>query len=515
MPALQPAHEGLIAALLQGRLGVRRVLRQWSRDWKRRDARAVFLDGGEGHASDDALGTSSKHRRRNPACLPARPRDAPPTSNALVAAVLFAVALCVRGWGISFPPSVVFDEVHFLRFVKAYYYGRYFFDIHPPLGKLVLLLVTKLFCNPPRLDYKVNGEQFGEQIYTPLRWTSALFGSTIAPVTYLICRELGLSFPASLVPGVAFAFEHLTVIESRLVLLDAQLMSFMALCLLFALKLWGARKGTARRRRFLVLTALSGAAAIGVKWTALATPGLVALVSLAGRPFPREGRLQWGEMGLAGMIASSFYVLLFAVHFMLLPHSGQGDAFMTDEFKMSLVGTRHRWESKWYQWIMNQRGLLYFNELDDEVTNFQKIYLIVNPAVSVMSLVAILGFVFILFCVYFPRKWSGHLHPRSRLPAFAVRGLFLLMGYVVNILPYVEVARCTFLYHYLPPLFYALLSTANLIDLIPKVGAQRMVSGFFFVILFVTFLIWSPWIYASPLTPAAHKWRRLFGDNWA
>ena len=469
MPALQPAHEGLIAALLQGRLGVRRVLRQWSRDWRRRDARAVFLDDGEGDASDNAVCTSSKHRRRNPACLPARPRDAPPASNALVAAVLFAVALCVRGWGIAFPPSVVFDEVHFLRFVKAYYYGRYFFDIHPPLGKLVLLLVTKLFCNPPRLNYEVNGEQFGEQIYTPLRWTSALFGSTIAPVTYLICRELGLSFPASLVPAVAFAFEHLTVIESRLILLDAQLMSFMALCLLFALKLWGARKGTARRRRFLVLTALSGAAAIGVKWTALATPGLVALVSLAGRPFPREGRLQWGEMGLAGLIASSFYVMLFAVHFTLLPHSGQGDAFMTDEFKMSLVGNsryvegfkgpgfvrnllylnkemytanahikaRHRWESKWYQWIINQRGLLYFNELDDGVTHSQKIYLIVNPAVSVMSLVAVVGFMLILFCVYLPRKWSGHLHPRSRLPAFAVRGLFLLTGYVVNILPYV------------------------------------------------------------------------------
>ena len=78
-----------------------------------------------------------------------------------------------------------------------------------------------------------------------------------------------------------------------------------------------------------------------------------------------------------------------------------------------------------------------------------------------------------------------------------------------------EVARCTFLYHYLPPLFYALLSTANLIDLIPKVGAQKIVSGFFFVMLFVTYLIWSPWIYASPLTPSAHRWRQLFGDNWA
>ncbi len=35
------------------------------------------------------------------------------------------------------PAAVVFDEHHFGRFVNRYFTGSYFFDIHPPLAKLV------------------------------------------------------------------------------------------------------------------------------------------------------------------------------------------------------------------------------------------------------------------------------------------------------------------------------------------------------------------------------------------
>ena len=38
--------------------------------------------------------------------------------------------------------QVVFDEYHFGKFVNGYITGEYFFDIHPPLGKLLLCLVA-------------------------------------------------------------------------------------------------------------------------------------------------------------------------------------------------------------------------------------------------------------------------------------------------------------------------------------------------------------------------------------
>ena len=40
--------------------------------------------------------------------------------------------------------QVVFDEYHFGKFVNGYITGEYFFDIHPPLGKLLLCLVARM-----------------------------------------------------------------------------------------------------------------------------------------------------------------------------------------------------------------------------------------------------------------------------------------------------------------------------------------------------------------------------------
>lgn len=473
LPFLQPTHEALVSPLLHTKLYLRRLRRRWCRDNLSRHTNSTVLhDDGSGPLTDSD--STSKTRHKHFALLPAIPPDAPPLPQSAIISILFVASLLVRAWDIAYPDSVVFDEVHFLRFVKAYYYGKYFFDIHPPLGKLILLLVTKLFCGPPHLENKMNGEQFGDQVYTPLRWCSALFGSTIAPTIYLIARELGLSFPAALIPAFAYVFEHLFVVESRLILMDSQLICFMSLCLLFALRLWGARKGTTHRLRYLLATALTGAAAISVKWTALATPVLVALVSLLGFPFPREGRLRWSEMLVAGGVAAVFYVSLFYVHFWLLPLSGEGDGFMPRKFRETLKGgkfydpnasgpgfvrnflylnremysanarikTRHHWESKWYQWIINQRGLLYFNEhspsgeggLDYNIS--RKVYLIVNPVVSVVTFFALIAFLIIALAVYLPRKRMRRLRKGSKLPAFIARGTFFFVAYTVNILPY-------------------------------------------------------------------------------
>lgn len=43
-----------------------------------------------------------------------------------------------RFWDIQEPNETVFDEVYFGSFTTSYVQREYFFDIHPPLGKLVL-----------------------------------------------------------------------------------------------------------------------------------------------------------------------------------------------------------------------------------------------------------------------------------------------------------------------------------------------------------------------------------------
>ncbi|KAI6952665.1 hypothetical protein KC355_g13931, partial [Hortaea werneckii] len=51
--------------------------------------------------------------------------------------VITALAFLTRFWGISHPDQVVFDEVHFGKFASYYLQRTYFFDVHPPFGKLL------------------------------------------------------------------------------------------------------------------------------------------------------------------------------------------------------------------------------------------------------------------------------------------------------------------------------------------------------------------------------------------
>lgn len=409
---------------------------------------------------------SSRSRRRIPAPLPARPHDSHPKQY-LLPPLLFILALLPRLYSISYPPSVVFDEVHFLRFTSGYYNRKYIFDIHPPLGKLVFALVTYLFCGAPHLKYDINGERFGDQTYVPLRVTSALFGAGLSPLSFLICRTLGLSLPASLLPAFMLSFDHMSLIESRLVLCDAQLMFFMALCLLCALRMW--RAPPHARTPWVVATAAAGAAALSVKWTALVTPALVAIVSLTGYPFTKT-RLAPNHIVLAAITALALYTGCFWLHFHILIYSGSGDPFMNFSFQRTLIGgknyspnatsdgflrnfvflnkqmyiankgikTRHRWESRWWQWMINMRGLLYYNELnaDNQLLN-EKIYLIVNPVVTAVTLASLLIFLCVSVFAFLRKHDQSEKPIRSlRLQAFIARGSFFLVAYVLNLLPY-------------------------------------------------------------------------------
>ena len=58
--------------------------------------------------------------------------------------LLSALALVTRFAMLAYPRQVVWDEHHFGKFVNGYLSGAYFFDIHPPLGKIILMIASAL-----------------------------------------------------------------------------------------------------------------------------------------------------------------------------------------------------------------------------------------------------------------------------------------------------------------------------------------------------------------------------------
>ena len=139
-------------------------------------------------------------------------------------------------------------QTHFGKFAQHYAAGAYFFDLHPPLGKLIFAAVLGCAAGarrgapcPPWLtprspppppsagsadaaacNFGAIGSPFGEGCeYARLRLVSALCGAAAPLLAYATVRAMRHTRVAA---GLAAAFALLdtaAVVQSRLVMLDA------------------------------------------------------------------------------------------------------------------------------------------------------------------------------------------------------------------------------------------------------------------------------------------------------
>jgi dolichyl-phosphate-mannose--protein O-mannosyl transferase len=90
--------------------------------------------------------------------------------------------------------------------------------------------------------------------------------------------------------------------------------------------------------------------------------------------------------------------------------------------------------------------------------------------------------------------------------------LFLLVNYVANLLPWVRVTRCTFLYHYLSASVFAWMALAWFCDrwLVSREPAARWLSLAIILGIGLAFLFWLPIYLGLPLSPLEFQWRMWF-----
>ena len=323
--------------------------------------------------------------------------------------------------------------------------------------------------------------------------------------------------------------------------MDSQLLFFCQLALLCALRLWRTHSKTRNRTKWLCLTGLAAGAAFSIKHTALATPGLIAVISFFGLHFLREP-LTLLECLFAGACGFVVYTVPFYIVFNTLWHAGgKYDKFMPMNFRSTLIGSenyspsakrrpfwelfiylnkrmvqsnasikkRHTWESDWYQWIVNWRGVLYFlrkEDVDGKQMRTQ-IYLLGNPVVIYLTLMCVVSFaVIVMFSVRY-REMFKMRASYSQVTWLRSTGTFLLSGWLCNLLPYILVDRAAFIYHYMPGLFYGQLLTGVMFDFFPPRARLVLVVIVIFAMM-SAFVYWSPWIYGIALENDAHVKRR-------
>jgi dolichyl-phosphate-mannose-protein mannosyltransferase len=163
--------------------------------------------------------------------------------------------------------------------------------------------------------------------------------------------ESGYSLPATLAATGILLFDNGHVGQTRLILLDATLILFMALSLLCYVRFYKLRHAAFSRKwwKWLLLTGTSLSCVISTKYVGVFTffsigvPVLFDLWDLLNVN-RRQGTLSLPEFGkhfaarVLGLIIIPFmlYLFWFQVHFTILNRSGTGDDFMTPEFQETL-----------------------------------------------------------------------------------------------------------------------------------------------------------------------------------
>ena len=336
--------------------------------------------------------------------------------------ILLIFAFSTRFLFLSYPAEVVFDEVHFGKFVSAYSTGKYYFDIHPPLGKLMIAGFAKIFGFQGNFDPSTSsgqvfakiGEVLDEKSLFILRFLPALTGALFVLLIYLLILAFAASRKIAFFGAFLILFDNAFLVESKFILVDTFLLFFGFLSFyLFVL----ARKQTLLRHQMLFYSssAISVGLTFSIKWTGLSFLPIYLLFIVWSLFKNFKFREFFLKLAIFTIIPFFIYISIFAIHFELLPKSGPGNNFMSPSFQKTLqensvsqdikplgfwgkftelnkvmflasatLKTGHQDASKWYQWPFDKKPIWYWThstssgQAQNQVAN---IYLLGNPMV--------------------------------------------------------------------------------------------------------------------------------------
>lgn len=373
--------------------------------------------------------------------------------------LLAAAAALTRFWHLTSPRAFVFDEVYYEPFAGAYLTHSYIFDVHPPLGRLLFAATARLLGVP--------AAALMQPVPVPsLRILSALFGTLLVPLAYVLLRQLGASRRVATLGAAAILFDN-GLLMSRVAVPDIMLIVFSvgAMSCYLAARM---RDGRARLAFMLAAAVLAGLA-LSIKWTGASALGLI-LSALVCEGIAR--RVSWTrlarDMTLLVAIPAVPYLGFFQLQFALLTHSGSGDRYMPPRFlaqlpgsasydprapKLSywqkladvhaainrsngkLIGATNTASSPWYTWPFTTHPIMVWSSTQAGAT--KKLFLVGNPLVwwsAIAGVVATLGLL---------------VAQRTRFVGYQYGTVFLLAAFAINYLPFIAIRRIMYIYHYL------------------------------------------------------------------
>lgn len=409
--------------------------------------------------------------------------------------------------------SGYFDEIYHPRTAYEHIRGIYPYEItHPPLGKLIMSLGIQIFGMTP----------FG------WRFMGALFGVGMLPLLYVFLKNLFGKTAVAACGTALFAFDFMHLTQTRIATIDTYGVFFILAMYFFMYRYLTLPAGTSFKKGALplFLSGLMWGIGAASKWTVIYGAAGLALLYFIGlyfklRDWPQdEGAPRFGPWLVKTLLFSVLcFVLIPAVIYTLsyIPYALARDGLtlenlirqMWENQKYMLtyhqgVHDVHPYESRWYQWLVDGRPILYYLDSTSGASQGLKCAFASfnNPVVSWAGLLAILA----CAAQAFRRKWAkasfflvtaagavtalvkvngildASLEPYVRtrnlslmilgvvlylafgalaihaFPQYSAKALFIVVGYLSQLVPWLLIGRTTFAYHYFPSVIFLVLA---------------------------------------------------------
>ncbi len=357
----------------------------------------------------------------------------------------------------TYQNGTYFDEIYHARTAYEHIESVWPYEItHPPLGKLILGLGIRLFGMTP----------FG------WRFSGTLVGVLMVPALYIFLKKLFSSTFICASATTIFAFDFMHFTQTRLATIDSYVTFFILLMYLF-MWLWLSEPEGKRRLLWLGLCGLSFGLGVASKWTGIyAGAGLALLWAYYWiRRYIRARRDFWPAFWKNVAWCLLFFVVLPALIYYLSYYaygtaaglSGLKMFFTKDYLRIVLDNQNYMWKyhsglvaehayaSRWYQWLLDARPILYYLQSNGDGTH-SAFGAFNNPLLSWLGLLAMVAM------------------GMKALAEKDKRAGFILFGYLANLLPWVPVSRLTFAYHYFPCTLFLTLSLGSLFDDLRRSG---------------------------------------------
>ena len=383
-------------------------------------------------------------------------------------------SIALRFWGLGRFNVFVFDEIYYAKFANNYLTNTKFFNSHPPLSQYLIAIGIWIGDRLPIGQDTTNTLTGSLHSTFSYRWMNALFGSLIPPLVAALAYQLNRRMSYAFLAALFISLDGLFLIDSRYALNNIYLIFFGLLGQLLVLM----ASDRDRRVALFIGAGIAFGASAACKWNGLwLLLGIYLLIAIAQvwRIMRSKRQTPTIANSLLERLAtiSSFEVIVYlfmlpiVVYSLLwIPHLIQNPtpnfidvqwAILTYHEKVGNGVAVHPYCANWYTWPLLMRPLAYYFK-QYKPDYYYDVHAMGNPVLWWLALVAIFGSILLLY------KAITTTSVRELNLEWTSVPLFMVVNYAANLLPWVPVTRCLYIYHYMGAVLFAIMGLAWFVD---------------------------------------------------